>query len=108
MWRYIAWQGIEVPSIYFSHRREVVEREGQLMAACEYVPLRDGEASSLRTVRMRTVGDTTCTGCHESTASSVQDIINEIAGMRVTERGSRFDDKRSATAMEDRKREGYF
>jgi sulfate adenylyltransferase subunit 2 len=108
VWQYIERENLAVPSIYFSHERDVVDRDGQLMPVSEYLPLKGGEQSSRRQVRMRTVGDMTCTGCHESDATSVADIIREIATMKVTERGSRTDDKRSETAMEDRKREGYF
>lgn len=108
VWQYIAREGLSVPSIYFSHQREVVERDGQLLPVSAYLPLKSKELSSVKKVRMRTVGDMTCTGCHESNAESVADIIAEIATLHVTERGSRTDDKRSETAMEDRKREGYF
>jgi sulfate adenylyltransferase subunit 2 len=108
VWQYIERENLAVPSIYFSHEREVVDRDGQLLPVSQYLPLKGSERSSRRQVRMRTVGDMTCTGCHESDATSVADIIREIATMKVTERGSRTDDKRSETAMEDRKREGYF
>lgn len=108
VWQYIAREQLEVPSIYFSHVREVVERNGQLLPVSTILPVKPSEQASVRRVRMRTVGDLTCTGCHESEANSVTDIINEIGTMRVTERGSRSDDKRSETALEDRKREGYF
>jgi sulfate adenylyltransferase subunit 2 len=108
IWQYIARERLEVPSIYFAHEREVVERGGQLFPVNEFLPLKARESTSIRQVRMRTVGDMTCTGCHESSANSVEEIIRELALMRVTERGGRADDKRSETAMEDRKREGYF
>jgi len=108
VWQYIAREELAVPSIYFAHDREVVERDGQLLPVNPYLPARQIEHSQIRRVRMRTVGDMACTGCHESDATTVNDIIKEIATMQVTERGSRTDDKRSETAMEDRKREGYF
>lgn len=108
VWQYIKREGIEVPSIYFSHEREVVERQGQILAIHEFSPLKDGERSVRKNVRVRTVGDISCTGCIESPASSVEDIIREVAALRVTERNSRTDDKRSEAAMEDRKKEGYF
>jgi sulfate adenylyltransferase subunit 2 len=108
VWQYIEREHLAVPSIYFAHEREVIERDGQLLPVSEYLPLKSGERSLSRRVRMRTVGDMTCTGCHESDATSVPDIIGEIASMKVTERGSRTDDQRSESAMEDRKREGYF
>jgi sulfate adenylyltransferase subunit 2 len=108
VWQYIARENLEIPSIYFSHEREVFSRDGQLLPVNKFLPLKAGEQSSIRRVRMRTVGDMTCTGCLESEASSLEEIINEVAGLRVTERGSRTDDKFSETSMEDRKREGYF
>jgi sulfate adenylyltransferase subunit 2 len=108
VWQYIDREQLAVPSLYFAHDREVVERDGQLLPVNAYLPLKQAEQSRICRVRMRTVGDMTCTGCHESDATTVDDIIREIATMQITERGSRTDDKRSETAMEDRKREGYF
>jgi sulfate adenylyltransferase subunit 2 len=109
IWQYIEREGIEVPSIYFAHRREVFERDGMLLAVSPYVTLRPGEVPFEQTVRYRTVGDASCTGAVESTAATVQDVIAEIAVTRITERGAtRADDKVSEAAMEDRKREGYF
>jgi sulfate adenylyltransferase subunit 2 len=108
IWQYIAREKIPLPSLYFSHQREVFFREGQWLARSPWVPLLDGEAFEERTVRFRTVGDATCTGAVESTAATVEEIIVEIAAARVTERGSRTDDRRSDAAMEDRKRQGYF
>jgi sulfate adenylyltransferase subunit 2 len=109
IWQYIAQERIPLPSIYFSHRREVFRRDGMLMACSPYLPLQPGEQATTAQVRFRTVGDMTCTACVESTASTVEDVISEVAASRVTERGaSRADDKFSETAMEDRKREGYF
>lgn len=108
VWQYIAREGVALPSIYFSHQREVVNRGGVLLAKTPFVPLLAGEAYESRTVRFRTVGDATCTGAVESTAATLEDIIREIAAARVTERGNRSDDQRSEAAMEDRKRQGYF
>ncbi|MCA9291418.1 MAG: sulfate adenylyltransferase subunit CysD [Phycisphaerales bacterium] len=108
VWLYILQEGLEIPSIYFSHEREVVERHGILLPNSPYITLRDRETPTRRMVRFRTVGDMTCTAAVESIATSVEDIIAEIAVARRTERGSRIDDKVSEASMEDRKREGYF
>ena len=109
VWQYIEGEGIELPTVYFSHRRRVFERDGMLMAESPYLGLLDGEEVFEAIVRFRTVGDMTCTGGFESTASSVGEIIEEVAVTRITERGaSRADDRTAEAAMEDRKREGYF
>ncbi len=109
IWHYIGREGIEIPDIYFSHQRRVFERDGMLLTESEHNPLKSGEQAAERTVRFRTVGDLTLTGCVESSASTVDEIIEEIAVARVTERGAtRGDDRFSEAAMEDRKREGYF
>jgi len=109
IWHYIGQERIEIPSIYFSHKRRVFVRDGMLLTESEFNPTRSGETVEERTVRFRTVGDLTLTGCIESTASTVDEIIEEIAVARVTERGAtRGDDRFSEAAMEDRKREGYF
>jgi sulfate adenylyltransferase subunit 2 len=108
VWQYIAQEQLPLPSIYFAHRREVVERDGVLLARTPFVPLLPGERYEERLVRFRTVGDATCTGAVESSASTLEDVIREIAAARVTERGTRSDDQRSDAAMEDRKRQGYF
>jgi sulfate adenylyltransferase subunit 2 len=109
VWQYIEEEGIELPSVYFSHRRRVFERDGMLMAESPHLSLLPGEDVVEAVVRFRTVGDMTCTGGFESTASTVRDIINEVAVSRITERGaSRADDRTADAAMEDRKREGYF
>jgi sulfate adenylyltransferase subunit 2 len=108
VWHYLSAESIPLPLLYFAHRRQVVQRDGMLLAASEFVPLLPGDAVSERLVRFRTVGDATCTGAVESGAATVPDVIREIAASRVTERGGRSDDKRSDTAMEDRKRQGYF
>ena len=109
VWEYIARESLEVPSIYFSHRREVFERDGMLLAVSPFASLLPDEEPYEATVRYRTVGDMSCTGAVESTASNIAEIIEEIAVSRITERGAtRADDKFSEAAMEDRKKEGYF
>jgi sulfate adenylyltransferase subunit 2 len=109
VWRYIAREEIPLPSIYFAHDREVVERDGMLYAVNEFVRLREGEQAFLERVRYRTVGDASCTAAVKSDADTVEKVIAEVAATRVTERGAtRGDDKFSEAAMEDRKREGYF
>lgn len=108
VWQYIAAERIPLPALYFAHRREVFARDGMLLAKTPFLERLPGETVETRTVRFRTVGDATCTGAVESDAASVADIIREIAAARVTERGGRSDDRRSDTAMEDRKRQGYF
>jgi sulfate adenylyltransferase subunit 2 len=109
VWRYIAREHLEVPSIYFAHEREVFQRDGMLMAACPFIPLLPRERPFVARVRYRTVGDMTCTAAIRSEASTIEEIISEVAVARITERGaSRADDQFSEAAMEDRKREGYF
>ena len=109
VWQYIEREQLEVPSIYFAHRRTVFPRDGMLLAVGPYVQLAPGEEPFEAMVRYRTVGDMTCTGAVESTATAVTDIIAEVAATRITERGAtRADDRFSEAAMEDRKREGYF
>jgi sulfate adenylyltransferase subunit 2 len=109
IWYYLAQEQVEIPSIYFAHQRRVFERDGMLLSESPFNPLKPGETVAERTVRFRTVGDLTLTGCVESTASTMDEIIDEIAIARVTERGAtRGDDRFSEAAMEDRKREGYF
>ncbi|HVC13387.1 MAG TPA: sulfate adenylyltransferase subunit CysD [Acidimicrobiales bacterium] len=109
IWQYIAREGIALPDIYYAHRRPVVERGGMLLAVCDWISPGPGETAREETVRFRTVGDATCTGAVRSTARTVAEIIDEVAATRVSERGAtRADDKFSETAMEDRKREGYF
>jgi len=108
IWQYIEAEEIPLPSLYFAHERDLVERAGMWLARTDYIQVQPGERTSRQVVRFRTVGDATCTGAVPSTASSIADIILETAAARVTERGGRADDKRSDTAMEDRKRGGYF
>lgn len=108
VWQYIAAENMEIPQIYFSHEREVVERNGVILAKSEYLNLQKNETYEKRRIRFRTVGDMTCTGAVESSAGDLQSIIQEVAAAKVTERGGRADDKRSEAAMEDRKKLGYF
>lgn len=108
VWQYILQENIPLPSLYYTHEREVFERDGILYAALPEMPRRESETVSVKRVRCRTIGDITCTGLTLSSADSLEEIIGEIASTRVTERGGRADDKRSEAAMEDRKKEGYF
>jgi sulfate adenylyltransferase subunit 2 len=108
VWLYLQREKVELPSLYFSHERSVVNRNGVLLAQSDFVQLAEGESWEERTVRFRTIGDMTCTGAVESTAADIETVIAEVAATRVTERGARADDKRSEAAMEDRKKEGYF
>ncbi len=109
VYQYVAQEKIELPSVYFAHRRRVFARDGMLMADSPVLGRMDGEEVFEAVVRFRTVGDMTCTGAFESTAADIHDIIAEVAASRITERGaSRADDKTAEAAMEDRKREGYF
>jgi sulfate adenylyltransferase subunit 2 len=109
VWQYIEREGIEVPSIYFSHQRDVFRREGMWLSVSDFLPPKEGEEVQNMTVRYRTVGDMTCTGAVDSHAANLADIVLEVAAARITERGAtRADDAFSETAMEDRKREGYF
>ena len=109
MWRYIAREGIEVPSIYYAHEREVFSRDGMLLGVTPHSQPRPGEAVSTQVVRYRTVGDASCTGAVSSPASNPAEVLAEIAVTRLTERGAtRADDRASEAAMEDRKKEGYF
>jgi sulfate adenylyltransferase subunit 2 len=109
IWQYVADDEVELPSIYYAHRRDVFERDGMLLAVTPFVTVMDGEEPEERTVRFRTVGDASCTGAVESTAATVEAVIAEVAASTVTERGAtRADDRISEAGMEDRKREGYF
>ena len=109
VWQYIATEQLEVPSIYYSHNREVFERDGMLYAVSPFVELIEGEVPFETSVRYRTVGDMTCTGAVRSTAVDLETVVAEIAATRITERGeTRADDRVTEAAMEDRKREGYF
>jgi sulfate adenylyltransferase subunit 2 len=109
VWHYIQRERIGLPSIYFAHDREVVDRGGMLYAVHQHLPIRAGETSFTAQVRYRTVGDASCTAAVESDADTIDKVIDEVASTRITERGAtRGDDKVSEAAMEDRKREGYF
>jgi sulfate adenylyltransferase subunit 2 len=109
IWQYIKEEELEIPSIYFSHRREVFERDGMLYAVSDFVELMDGEKPFEAEVRYRTVGDMSCTGAVRSRAATLDAVVDEIAASRITERGeTRADDRATEAAMEDRKREGYF
>jgi sulfate adenylyltransferase subunit 2 len=109
IWTYIRDERIELPPLYYAHRREVVERDGMLLANTRFLRLLDGDKPYETTVRFRTVGDATCTGCVESTAANADAVVIETAAARITERGAtRADDRISEAGMEDRKKEGYF
>ena len=109
VWRYVEQEGIELPGLYYAHEREVVERDGMLLAVGPWSAPREGEAVERRVVRYRTVGDMSCTGAVESTAATVADVVAEVAATTITERGAtRAHDRISEAAMEDRKKEGYF
>ena len=108
VWQYILYENIELPSLYFSHQREVVRRNGILLGKCDYIKLKEDEKWEKMNVRCRTIGDMTCTGVSRSKANNIEAIIEEVASTKITERGGRADDKKSEAAMEDRKKEGYF
>lgn len=108
VWQYLAEEEVPLPNLYFSHTRPVLERDGVLLADNEHIQKKPNEVVFDEVVRCRTIGDMTCTGVWRSTAGTVTEIIAEVATTRLTERGGRADDKRSETAMEDRKKEGYF
>ncbi|HKK73683.1 MAG TPA: sulfate adenylyltransferase subunit CysD [Saprospiraceae bacterium] len=108
VWQYLAYEKVELPSLYFAHPRRVFQRDGIYLADSEFIPKKPEEEVVEMMVRCRTIGDVTCTGVWPSEANSIEGIIEEVATTRVTERGGRADDKRSETAMEDRKKHGYF
>ena len=108
VWQYLAMEEVELPSLYFAHERPVFQRDGVWLADSDFMVKKPNEEVVMKEVRCRTIGDMTCTGVDVSGAKSVDDIIEEIATTRTTERGGRADDKRSETAMEDRKKQGYF
>jgi sulfate adenylyltransferase subunit 2 len=109
IWQYVQEDGVELPSIYYAHQREVFRRDGMLLAVNPWLTMIDGEEAEFRTVRFRTVGDATCTGAVESSAATIEAVIAEVAASTITERGAtRADDRISEAGMEDRKREGYF
>ena len=108
VWQYLATENVPLPSLYFSHSRQVIDRDGILLADSEFLHKKPEEEVFEEIVRCRTIGDMTCTGVWRSTAATIQEIIEEVSTTRQTERGGRTDDKRSETAMEDRKKHGYF
>ncbi|WP_291725257.1 sulfate adenylyltransferase subunit CysD [Bernardetia sp.] len=108
VWQYIEREQLELPSLYFTHERECFIRDGVIMGVTDFVKLKPEETTKIMKVRFRTLGDATCTGAIESPASTVSEIVSEVAAMRLTERAGRADDLRSEAAMEDRKKEGYF
>ncbi len=108
VWQYMKYENIELPSLYYAHERDVVVRNGTILAVSEFVQPRDGETVEKKQIRFRTMGDATITGAVESDADTMDKIIEEVAAARQTERGNRADDKRSESAMEDRKKAGYF
>lgn len=108
VWLYILQEKIDLPSLYFAHEREVFTRDGVIMAAVDVIQRKENEVVEQRMVRFRTIGDMTCTGAVASSAETIEQIVEEVAASRLTERGTRADDKRSEAAMEDRKKEGYF
>lgn len=108
VWQYLAMEKVELPSLYYAHKRKVFERDGTLLADSEYIEKKPTEVAKEMMVRCRTIGDVTCTGVWQSNATTIAEIIEEVATTRMTERGGRTDDKRSETAMEDRKKKGYF
>lgn len=108
IWKYLKKENIELPSLYFSHKRKCVIRENVILAHSEYLNKKENELPKEMTIRFRTIGDMTCTGAIESNACNINEVIDEITISKIGERGSRFDDKRSDSSMEDRKREGYF
>jgi sulfate adenylyltransferase subunit 2 len=108
VWQYIFMENIKIPSLYYTHKRKVFSRDGMWLAWAPFMQLKENEVVEEKDVRCRTIGDITCTGVTLSTADTIEDIIGEIAATRVTERGGRYDDRRSDAAMEDRKKEGYF
>ena len=108
VWQYLATEQVPLPNLYFAHERPVFERDGLIPADSPYILKKPTELVATRRIRCRTIGDMTCTGLWESDATTIEDIIMEVATARKTERGGRADDRRSDTAMEDRKKEGYF
>ena len=108
VWQYILQEDLEIPSLYLAHKRDVVERDGVLLAKSPFIELQDGEHYAEKMVRFRTIGDMTCTGAVESTATTLEKVVAEVAQTQQAERGARADDQRSEAAMEDRKRQGYF
>jgi sulfate adenylyltransferase subunit 2 len=108
VWQYIAAEDLDIPELYLAHNREVVKRNGTYLAKSQFISLTEDEGYQEKKIRFRTIGDMTCTGAFESDAKTVPQIIEEVASARITERGNRTDDKRAESAMEERKKQGYF
>ena len=110
VWQYLMLENVPLPSLYFAHMRKCFERNGVILADSDYINMKPEEKASVveRMIRFRTIGDISCTGAVSSEADTMEKIVEEVAATRVTERGGRSDDKRSETAMEDRKKHGYF
>ena len=108
VWQYILQEQVAIPELYFAKEREVIWRHGSWLPMSEFITLREGDRPQMKTIRFRTLGDITITGGQESDADTLEKIVQEVASSRQTERGNREDDKRSESAMEDRKRQGYF
>ena len=108
VWQYIYMDHVDIPNLYYTHKREVFNRDGVWLAYAPFMKMKPHEKTEVIDVRCRTIGDITCTGLTLSKANTLEDIIREVAATRITERGGRYDDKRSDSAMEDRKKEGYF
>ena len=108
VWQYLAMEEVPLPNLYYAHKRKVFQRDGIWLADCEYIMRKPNEELVEKMVRCRTIGDMTCTGVWPSEANTLEAIIQEVSTTRMTERGGRSDDKRSETAMEDRKVHGYF
>ena len=108
VWQYIYLENIDIPNLYYTHKREVFNRDGVWLAKAPFMQIKEDEFYEMKDVRCRTIGDISCTGLTLSTANTLEEIIQEVAAARSTERGGRYDDKRSEAAMEDRKKEGYF
>ena len=108
IWQYIKKENISIPNLYLTHKRKCFVRDGVILAKTDFIETKPSEEIKDMQIRFRTIGDATCTGAVSSTASNIDEIINEVAATRITERGGRSDDKRSEAAMEDRKKEGYF
>jgi len=108
VWQYLMLEKVPLPNLYYAHKRACFERNGVILAASDYINMKPTEVIEERMIRFRTIGDMTCTGAVESDADTMEKIVEEVAATRITERGGRSDDKRSETAMEDRKKHGYF
>ena len=108
VWQYLATERVELPSLYLAHKRQCFVRDGVILAATDTIPRHPTEKAKEMLVRFRTIGDMTCTGAVCSNADTIEKVVEEVATVRTTERGGRADDKRSETAMENRKKQGYF